>query len=450
MSMYRQMYSLAFILATPLLLGRLIWRARSAPAYAQRIPERFALTGPLSRSIKEMSRCRPIWVHAVSVGEVLASAPMIDGLLERYGPSGCPIVVTTTTPTGSDQVVSRWGDKVIHCYAPYDCGWTMRLFIKRLDPQLLIIMETELWPNMIHYAHKAHCKIILANARLSEKSARGYQRFNVLTRTMLTQLTKVAVQAEADGARFIELGLPSAALERTGSVKFDIAIDQKVLQAGRLSLRSMNRPVWIAASTHPGEDELILEAFKCLHERITYDQQASPLLILVPRHPERFEAVAALSKEAGWQVARRSDVKQPDASVDVYVGDTMGELVALYAMSHVAFVGGSLIERGGHNVLEPIAAHIPVVVGPHMFNFQFIYDQLKAVEGIETVQTQEALAEAVGELLTDRCRYDAQVKSASAFLADNVGALKRLNTMIDDVVKREVKREVKSVSQHVR
>ncbi|MEJ6655680.1 MAG: lipid IV(A) 3-deoxy-D-manno-octulosonic acid transferase, partial [Pseudomonas sp.] len=353
--MPRFLYSLIFTLCLPLILARLLYRAWSAPAYARRWRERFALGGDL--------RADGIWVHAVSVGESIAAAPMVRELRKRH--PQLPITITCMTPTGSEQIRKLFGDEVGHAYLPYDLPWLQRRIIRRLQPRIAIIMETELWPNLVAECGRADVPVVLANARLSERSARGYQRVSGLVRPMFSALDWVAVQTAAEAERFLALGVRQTAMTVTGSIKFDLKPGVELLAtAAQWRAQWGERPVWIAASTHSGEDEIVLAA-----HRQVLQQHSDALLILVPRHPERFDAVARQIEGAGLSMVRRSAGNMPTPSDQVLLGDTMGELMQFYACADVAFVGGSLIPGGGHNYLEPAALGLPVLSGPHRFYF---------------------------------------------------------------------------------
>lgn len=415
----RLLYSALFYALLPLVVLRMLWRSRRAPAYRLRLAERFGLfSAPPARPT--------IWVHAVSVGETLAAAPIVEDLLRLYPEHR--LVVTTTTPTGSERVQALFGERVFHVYAPWDLPGAVRRFVRALQPQLLLIMETELWPNMLHYSARSGCRILLANARLSERSAKGYARFATLTRGMLERLDTVACQARADGQRFLDLGLPEPALHITGSIKFDLDLDETSRDRAR-QLRqefgSDSRPVLVVASTHPGEDELVLEAFA----RVRRDLEAT-LLVLVPRHPERFDGVYNLCQEAGWRVLRRSSGVAPDADDDILLGDTMGELVLLLSTATVAVIGGSLVEHGGHNVLEAAAWGVPVVTGPHMFNFAEISELLTQAGGMLRLQDPAELGDCLAGLLQDPPRCQQIGEAGQRVVAENRGARQRLLELV--------------------
>jgi 3-deoxy-D-manno-octulosonic-acid transferase len=360
------------------------------------------------------------------VGETLAAAPVIEELLRAY--PGHRVVVTTTTPTGSERVRALFGSRVFHVYAPWDLPGAVRRFLRAVRPQLLLIMETELWPNLLQHCHRGGCRVLLANARLSARSARGYARFGGLTRQMLRNLDTVACQGRADGERFLSLGLPARALEITGSIKFDLDLDAGTRgRAARLreELGSDRRPVLVAASTHPGEDEQVLAAFSQLRR-----EQPELLLVLVPRHPERFDGVRDLCDQAGWRVVRRSGGAPPGRGDDILLGDTMGELVALLGAATVAVVGGSLVEHGGHNVLEAAAWGVPVVTGPHMFNFAEISDLLCQAGGMIRLEDPGELGNCLRELLDDPARRRRMGAAGRRVVEENRGARRRLLALV--------------------
>ncbi|MFS0825729.1 lipid IV(A) 3-deoxy-D-manno-octulosonic acid transferase [Pseudomonas phoenicis] len=414
--MNRTLYTLLFHLALPLLALRLYLRARKAPAYAERVGERFA------RHLPPMAP-GGIWVHAVSVGESIAAAPMVRALLEAY--PELPVTLTCMTPTGSERIRAMFADepRVQHCYLPYDLPWAVRGFLDRVRPRLGIIMETELWPNLIHQCAKRGIPVALANARLSERSARGYARFAKLTRPMLGEMSLIAVQTDTEAQRFRDLGARPECVRVTGSIKFDLKIDEQLLpraRAQRAQWGASQRPVWIAASTHEGEDASILEA----HRRVLRTH-GDALLILVPRHPERFDAVAAQCRE-GFVSVRRSSGEPVLAQTQVLVGDSMGELLFLYALADIAFVGGSLIARGGHNPLEPAALRLPVLMGPHVFNFLEIGAMLREAGALQQVEDAQGLAQVVLRLIESPQEARRMGEAGRAVMQANQGALRRL------------------------
>lgn len=413
--MNRYLYTLLLHLALPLIALRLLLRARKAPAYARRIGERFAFSLP---------QMQPggIWIHAVSVGESIAAAPLIRALQARY--PHLPVTVTCMTPTGSERIAALFGDSVQHCYLPYDLPWASARFLNRLQPRLAVVMETELWPNHIHQCARRNIPVVLANARLSERSARGYARFGRLTAPMLAELSLIAVQTQTEAERFLALGARAECVEVTGSIKFDLTIDPELAPravALRRQWQANDRPLWIAASTHIGEDEQILAAHRQL--LASYPEA---LLILVPRHPERFAKVYELCREQGLTTRRRSTGEAVQPADQVLLGDTMGELLFLYALVDLAFVGGSLVPHGGHNLLEPAALGKPLLSGPHTFNFLEISAQLRSAGALEEVTDAAQLALALKALLQDKPRAERMSQAGLAVLSANQGALQRL------------------------
>ncbi|MFP6832286.1 MAG: lipid IV(A) 3-deoxy-D-manno-octulosonic acid transferase [Pseudomonas sp.] len=415
--MNRTLYTALFYLGLPLVAIRLWLRARKAPAYAKRIGERFSYGMP---------KLQPggIWVHAVSVGESIAAAPMIRALLQRY--PQLPITVTCMTPTGSERIQALFANepRIQHCYLPYDLPCAAARFLDRVQPKLAVIMETELWPNHIHQCAKRGIPVALANGRLSERSARGYGRFSKLTAPMLAEMSLFAVQTEAEAQRFRDLGARPETVEVTGSIKFDLTIDPQLLQRAtelRGQWQAQERPVWIAASTHEGEDEVILDA----HRRLLANHPDA-LLILVPRHPERFNSVFELCQREGFTTVRRSTGANVDAQTSVLLGDTMGELLFLYALADSAFVGGSLVPNGGHNLLEPAALAKPVICGPHLFNFLDIAAQLREAGALAEVDDAEGLAVEVQRLFELPRDAQRMADAGLAVMRRNQGALQRL------------------------
>ena len=419
--MNRTFYNLIFYLALPIILLRLLWRAVRAPAYAKRWGERLGL---VSKARKEYQQQRWIWIHAVSVGEAVAAAALIRKLRQQHSIYG--IVVTTMTPTGSERVREMFGNDVCHVYAPYDYPGAVKRFLKAFKPELTILMETELWPNIVHYSKLSGARVLVVNARLSEKSFRGYQKFAKLGKPMLQQIDCIAAQSSRDAERFKKLGVAELNLQITGSVKFEVELPQNIVakKAELSALIEGQRPVWIAASTRAAdginEEDRVLTAFKvCL--------RAVPdlLLILVPRHPERFKLAEKLSIDKSLTVARRSSAEPVSILTNVLIGDSMGEMLAYYSISDVAFVGGSLVNTGCQNVLEPAALGLPVLVGPSQFNFQTICEQLEDGGALKTVRDEQDLGGAVSALLLDKELYARMSTAGPRIIEENRGALER-------------------------
>ncbi len=416
----RYLYSALFYLLLPFIVMRMLWRSRKAPEYRRRLTERFGFF----RCPDRITAGKVIWVHAVSVGETLAAAPLIEDLLQTY--PDYELVVTTTTPTGSERVKALFGDRVFHVYSPWDMPGAVRRFLSRLRPGLLLIMETELWPNLLHYTHHGNCRIVLGNARLSARSAKGYGRLASLSGNMLQQLDMVACQSSADGERLIELGLPRRKLQVTGSIKFDIDLDEGLRADVAELKRDIGRPILLGASTHGTEEEMILDAFAVARESIP-----DLMCLLVPRHPERFEAVYQLCLSRGLGTARRSTGELISESHQVLLGDTMGELRLLSGLASVCVIGGSFIEHGGQNVLEAAAWGVPVVSGPYMYNFTEITELLTRAGAMCQLNGTGDLAPTVLSILQDVSRQTAMGSAGEAVVAANRGARERLLVLIE-------------------
>lgn len=414
----RFLYTLILYLLAPLVPLRLIWRGLRAPAYLRRWPERLGFFPALPTD-------EVLWVHAVSMGEVQAAVPLIRLLRARY--PELPLLVTTMTPTGSRRVRETFNDEVFHVYVPYDLPGAVRRFLNRTRPRLAVVMETELWPNLFHHCKRRGIPIILANARLSQRSATGYERFATFTREVLGCISAIAAQGQADAERLIVLGADPARVHITGSVKFDVKLPTDLgEQAGALRRDwGSDRLVWIAASTHEGEEEQVLDAFDLLRRRVP-----RCLLVLVPRHPERFARVAALCARRGYRTVLRSEARPCAPDTDVFVGDSMGELMLFYAAADVAFVGGSLAPVGGHNPLEPAALGLPVLVGPHVFNFEEITRMLREAGALQQVQDAQELAAAVEAYLHDADLRHTNGEKGRRVVENNRGALHKLMEIV--------------------
>jgi 3-deoxy-D-manno-octulosonic-acid transferase len=416
----RRLYTLLLYLALPLVLLRLLWRSIKAPAYRERWRERFGLFDP-------PPGWGGIWIHAVSVGEVQAVQPLVRRLLEAR--PGLPVTVTTTTPTGSARVVEQFGDAVFHVYFPYDLPLALTAFIRRVRPQVLLMVETEIWPNLLRQCRFHGIHAILANARLSERSARRYARLGRFARETFSGIDCVAAQGEADAARFLALGVPRQRVFVTGSIKFDMRIPASVEEQVEVLRREWGgRPVWIAGSTHEGEDEQVLAAHRDVLARFP-----RALLILVPRHPERFDRVAALCRREGLALARRSCGEPGSPETRVYLGDTMGELPVMLGSADVAFIGGSLVPTGGHNMLEAAAQGVPVCFGPYLFNFSAISELLLEAGAARRVADAGQLAEVVAEWFGDASARSEAGERGRRVVARNRGALERLLELVPPV-----------------
>ncbi len=423
--MSRLIYLVLFYLLLPMILLRLLFRGLKSSGYRSRWAERFGLVASTAGK-------RTIWLHAVSVGETLAAVPLVRALQEQYPHHR--LLVTCMTPTGSERIQAAFGNSVDHCYAPYDMPDALARFLRRVNPEILIIMETELWPNTIAACHRRNIPVVLANGRLSQKSAQGYGRIKSLVSPMLQSMTAVVAQHADDGARFVDLGLPELRLSISGNIKFDLDLDaplkQYAQQLGTQWRGADGRVIWLAASTHRGEDEIILQAMSQIKACI----EEPPLLVLVPRHPERFDQVAELCSSAGFTLARHSNA-DATGEADILLGDTMGELMAFYGACDIAFVGGSLVPSGGHNMIEPAAWGVPILAGPHLFNFAEASRLLLEAEAMQVCDNADTLAQQCIALLNNRQQRQAMGSAGFKVAEANRGGLERLLAVIANSLK---------------
>jgi 3-deoxy-D-manno-octulosonic-acid transferase len=416
----RSLYTLLLYLLTPMVLLRLAWRGLELRDYWYRWNERFGFVTAARESVA-------VWVHAVSVGESLAAMPLIHALIDRHGERR--VLVTTTTPTGSARVRAQLGERVLHSYAPYDLPDVVARFLARMRPQQVVVMETELWPNLFHALAQRGIPLTIANARLSPRSFRGYSRVRGFAAATLADCTRIAAQSEADAQRFRSLGAPRVGV--MGNIKFDMAVPEAQLQLGRQLRAALGaqRPTWIAASTHEGEEEAVVAAHRSLLQT-----HPNALLILVPRHPQRFDSVARMVEKSGLSLQRRSALRleaTPADAPQLLLGDSMGEMFAYFAAADVAFVGGSLVPVGGHNVLEPAALGLPVLFGPQMHNFIAARDLLLEAQAALQVADADALTVQLAALLGDPARRAAMGAAGREAVAANRGALQRLLALLD-------------------
>lgn len=413
-------YSFLMYLLIPFILIRLWWKGRSLPAYRKRISERFFLG---QRKYKPID----VWIHAVSLGEVIAAIPLIDAILDKKW----SLLVTTMTPTGSERVQARFGNQVAHQYLPYDLPGILKRFFKQVHPRVGVIMETELWPNLIYQARAAQIPLLLANARISDDSFHGYKRLKFLFKPILNQFAAILAQGEEDARRYIALGAGKERVHVLGNMKFDLQTN--LVDNQRFSdLKSRwgaERVVVIAASTHENEEAQILAQLKRL-------QQAIPgvILLIAPRHPERFQAVYQLSMELGFKTGLRSSVDTLNVANEIVVLDSLGELLGLYQISDYAFVGGSLVSVGGHNVLEPIAMNVPVLSGNQVHNFKAICDDLQAAQGILLVQRADEVIDGIIRLHRDVMFRQQMIKNATAVFEKNKGAVLKHLRQIEGLI----------------
>ncbi|HUP96491.1 MAG TPA: lipid IV(A) 3-deoxy-D-manno-octulosonic acid transferase [Usitatibacter sp.] len=409
--MMRLAYAAAWLAAIPFVLARLWLRARRQPGYGIRIGERLGRYDPAPRAPR-------IWIHAVSVGETRAAVPLVDALRQSH--PAHRILLTHMTPTGRATGIELFGDRVERAWLPYDQGFAVRRFLAHFRPELGIVLETEIWPRLLQECAVQGVPVVLANARLSERSARRYARVAALTHWALGNLTGIAAQTDADAQRFARLGGKNVAV--TGNVKFDMQVPADAAERGREFRERFGsrRSIWVAGSTREGEEALLLDAF------IAEDPPADVLLAIVPRHPQRFEEVFALATARGLSAARRSDSAPARADVRVVVGDSMGEMLAYYAAADVVIMGGSFLEYGSQNLIEAAALGKPVIVGPHTFNFeQAAEGAIAAGAAVRVRDARSALAQAAA-ISRDSARREAMGAKAAHFVAAHRGAVARL------------------------
>lgn len=414
----RGLYSAVLYVLTPVTVYHLIWRGFRFREYFQRWNERYA-------SYPHTAAQADVWLHAVSVGEVNAAAPVIDAL--RRAHPEWRWLVTTITPTGSERVRALWGEGVDHVYVPYDLPGAVARFLQRYRPRLALVMETELWPNLLFGCHDRGIPTYILNARLSARSLHGYRVLAPLISRVVRTLKRIGAQSTADGKRFVALGAAREGVVDTGNLKFDIAAPAGLADFVRTFRDHLGRrPVWIAASTHEQEEAAVVAIHRRLRER-----WPDLLLLWAPRHPERFPRVADQALAAGWRVATRRSSTWPGCDDDVLVIDTLGELMQFYACADVAFVGGSLQAVGGHNLLEPAAVGTAMVTGPHLHNFAEISRRLKEAGALEVRDDAEGIASALDELLGDPEMRGKRAAAARALVEQGRGALAKTLQMID-------------------
>ncbi len=390
-------------------------------SYVDRLQQRFGFGFP------KLDQC--IWVHAVSVGEVQAAVPLIHALMERFPEQ--KLVVTTVTPTGAARVAALFGNNVEHCYIPFEFPNAIRSFYSSIRPRAAMIMETEIWPNLYRGCGVRKIPLILVSARISPRSIPGYRRLLPLIRETLSHGIIIAAQSQVDADRFLELGASPHRTWVTGNIKFDVRLDPDVAGQGKL-LRSELfgvRPVWIAASTHDGEEQQVLQA----HRRLI-EQHPDILLVLVPRHPERFHGVRDQIEKQRFSMISRTADQSCDPSTEVFLVDTMGEVPLFYAASDIAFVGGSLVPIGGHNLLEPAAQGLPIITGPHLFNAQEIADEFIGRGACRVVANSDELATSVANLIENPVEAREMGAKGLAVLEQNRGSLERLLVLLEPLL----------------
>jgi len=419
----RYFYTFIMYLVTPLLMLRLLARGLRAGSYHWRWLERFGFfQAPASRGC--------LWVHAVSVGEVNAVEPLVRALQREY--PDAPLVMTTVTPTGTARVQQLFGDGVFHLYLPYDLPFAVSRFLGKLRPRLAMIVETEIWPNLYVACRRRGIPLMIVNARLSERSLRGYRPLRGLLRSSLRCVNLIAAQSSADAARYRLAGADPQRIMVTGNMKSDMPIPGgAVAEAARMRAQwGQRRPVWMAASTHEGEELAVLEAHLQVLKRLP-----DALLLIAPRHPERFKLVEHAVRSLGFSAATRSVEGVPSVSTQVFVLDAMGQMIPFYASADVAFVGGSLVPIGGHNALEPAALGVPVLMGPHTFNAEEINRHLIEEGGAERVDDGEQLGPSLLRVLLDPARRAEMGRAALGVFESESGAVQRVMQQIEQVLR---------------
>jgi 3-deoxy-D-manno-octulosonic-acid transferase len=415
----RAFYTLLFYLLTPFIMLRLLWRGIKAPAYRRRWNERF---GFYCKTYPQ----NVVWFHAVSVGEAEALFPLLRVLLARH--PYWKLLITTTTPTGSARVRATFGGLAEHVYLPYDMPFVIRRFLKAFKPRLAVIMETEIWPNLYAECGSRQIPLFLINARLTEKSARGYRKIPSLIHPALANVSLIAAQTRDDAERFAQIGAQPEAVKVMGNMKFDIEIAEETIEQGRRIKASVfgGRFVWILASTHKNEEAPFLDLYPEIRAKIP-----ELLLVVVPRHPERFGEVKKLCEERRLNVVMRTSGNPCTAETDVYIADTMGELKMLYAAADVAFIGGSMVPVGGHNLLEAAAAGVPVMFGPYMANFKDIAAGILSRKAALQCRSEDDIVSKIHSLYAHSDQRTDLANRAVAFLRENRGAIAAIAELIE-------------------
>jgi 3-deoxy-D-manno-octulosonic-acid transferase len=418
---FRIFYGAAGYLLIPLVCVTMLWRGWRERGYWQNFSQRFGFGRALDRA--------SIWVHAVSAGEVQAAAALVFDLCARY--PHIPIVLTTATPGGKQRASALFSDAVEVRFVPFDLPGAARRFFVRVRPRLAVIFETELWPNLYHECQSRRVPLVLASARMSARSVQRYRRLFGLFEDTLSQGVVVAAQGEGDAERFRAIGAPEAATHVTGNLKFDFALPASVVPRGRQlrEYHAAGRPVWVAGSTHAGEEQILLDAQRRLRRA-----HPSALLVLVPRHPPRFAEVAAWLGREGAAFVKVSQQVPCAANTWVLLVDALGQLLDFYAASDIAFVGGSLVGVGGHNLLEPAALGLPILSGPYYFNSKEIAELLMAREALTVVRDAAALGEQLARWVSDPAARERVGQRARACVEDNRGALEKLLRLIDPLL----------------
>ncbi|NND65183.1 MAG: 3-deoxy-D-manno-octulosonic acid transferase [Gammaproteobacteria bacterium] len=417
----RFFYNFLSYLVAPLFVSATLWRGFKNHAYWQRLHERFGFVPAFDRPV--------IWIHAVSVGEVHAAAPFVRSLIKDF--PGYEVLITTVTPTGAERVNKIFDGSVHHAYIPYDLPGSVKRFFKRVKPHLAMIIEKELWPNLYHACGVRRIPLVLASAQMSPHSVNKYKIFTPLFKEALSHGILIAAQTEADAERFESIGANPKRIHVVGNIKFDFALADDIQQQGK-SFRQRHWPQrvsWIAASTHEGEEALLINVWRAVREVVPQH-----LWILVPRHPERFDKVKELLRSHGLNVVTRTSGRQVADDTDVFLLDTIGELTQFYSAADVAFVAGSFEPIGGHNLLEPASLGLPVLTGPYNFNGEEIANQLIAAGGARKVVDQNALVAELIELLGNTDERTSMGKRGLTVVETNRGAVERLQKLIGPLI----------------
>jgi 3-deoxy-D-manno-octulosonic-acid transferase len=415
----RSFYTFVVYFLAPVVLLRLFWLGFRNPTYRLRWQERFGFFSWVKIN-------KPVlWIHAVSVGEVNAATPIINRLLEQY--PQYQILITTVTPTGAITVGQHFGEDVVHLYLPYDLPFSVKRFLKNIQPSILITMETEIWPNLYHACHDLDVPILIINARLSEQSSKGYRLVSGLMKQTLMKVDAIATQTKKDAERFLSFGADKDKVFVTGNLKFDITVPHSISEQAQSLKRyfSVNRPIWIAASTQEGEEEIVIKA----HLEVL-KKYPDAILILAPRHPDRINKVAVLCDSAGVKYTKRTEQETFSSNLNVYLLDTLGELQLHYAASQLAFVGGSLVKTGGQNMMEPASLGLPVISGLHTYNFTEITELLSEQDALVFVSNEQELAHEVCELFEDANRRHNIGEKGRQVIESNKGNIDRIMEII--------------------
>lgn len=415
----RAFYSCLFYLLIPFILARLIWRSIKAPAYRYRWSERFAL---YNKKFPD----NVIWFHAVSVGEAEALFPLVKQILQHH--ADAKLLITTTTPTGSARVKAVMQESVEHVYLPYDIPDAVSRFIRCFKPRMAVIMETEIWPNLFACCAKNNISLCIINARLSEKSANGYQKIPALIAPALAYVKLIAAQTQDDAKRFIAIGAKPETVRTLGNIKFDVEVPNEIIGQG-LRLKDElfgGRFVWLIASTHKNEEAIFLDIYKEIKRKIP-----ELLLVIVPRHPERFGEVKTLCEQNQQVLVTRTSGEICRQDTDIYLADTMGELKMLYAASDAAFVGGSMVPVGGHNILEAAAVGTPVLFGPYMANFKEIAEGVLRQDAAIQCLNKNEIVSAIAALYADPAYRQSLADKGKSFVRQNQGAISRVFDCLD-------------------